>query len=87
MFIWCGVIIWFGVAACKLKPLHANQPFEVPCKIKGALSSLKVPFHFLGKHKTNKHIDVSKCLRHMFDCSFGIVHVFADLFSVYVHLM
>ena len=53
-----GLFFGLGLLLCKLNALHANQPYQVPCKIKGALNPLEVPFHFLGKHKTYKHIDV-----------------------------
>ena len=47
------LLVGLGLQFCKPNPLHANQPYKVPCKMKGALSHLKVPFIF-WKNKTLK---------------------------------
>ena len=62
----------FGYSFANKTHCMPTNPIRYFVKSKGALSPLKVPFHFLGNHKTNRHIDVSKCLRQMFDYSFSI---------------
>ena len=37
--VWCyWSLVGLGLQFCKPHPLHANQPYKVPCKMKGVLS-------------------------------------------------